>query len=636
MGGRRLAAARGLDCDKASKWREELKLCLAERYSAGMIVPANPSVGRPWALHLRCRSTMQERTATMPSLYRPTIVTYLLPDGKHRTPEGNRVTKQTPGAVRKKSKSPIWWGQYRDAHRRLTRLALCKNKEASRQMLAKLETDARKAETGLVSHFEPHHKRPLAEHLDDFERALTANGASSAHVAQTVARAKKIIRGCEFVFINDLSASRVQTYLAELQADDAALPMLPLDSPAFTTREIASMLGAKLSTVRAILKRYSLSNQGEGMGKKRRYPRAVAETVRERLPRGCGTQTAAHYLGAIKQFVRWLVRDRRTPESPLCHLSIANAQSDLRRDRRPLSETDLRALIEAARTSTRDFRGLTGIDRAMLYVMACATGFRKGELAYLTPEAFALDSDPPCVLLGASQTKNKKAVQQPLPEGVVDILAQYLAAKPIGLPVWPGTWHERAAAMLRMDLEVSGIPYAVEGPDGQQFADFHALRHSFVALLDKAGVTLKQAMQLARHTDPKLTMKRYGRAQLHDLAGAVGALPTIFSSTDQTPGMDLAATGTFGHEPPTIGIPDQISPPRLARALHLSLPFDDKTCSQVTEASVTSKEPSEKTLTAEMTRHATECGQVATDEKVLPPVGFEPTALGLGNRCSIP
>jgi hypothetical protein len=45
----------------------------------------------------------------------------------------------------------------------------------------------------------------------------------------------------------------------------------------------------------------------------------------------------------------------------------------------------------------------------------------------------------------------------------------------------------------------------------------HALRHSHIALLDRSGATLKEAMQLARHSDPKLTMAVYGRAQLHDL-----------------------------------------------------------------------------------------------------------------------
>ena len=52
--------------------------------------------------------------------------------------------------------------------------------------------------------------------------------------------------------------------------------------------------------------------------------------------------------------------------------------------------------------------------------------------------------------------------------------------------------------MLRIDLDAAAIPYAVEGPDGPLYADFHALRHCYIALLDKSGATLKEAMQLAR------------------------------------------------------------------------------------------------------------------------------------------
>src|SRR5262249_59333358 len=74
-------------------------------------------------------------------------------------------------------------------------------------------------------------------------------------------------------------------------------------------------------------------------------------------------------------------------------------------------------------------------------------------------------------------------------------------------------------------------------------ADFHALRHSYVALLEQGGVSLKQAMQLARHSDPKLTMARYGRAQLHDLGEAVRRLPALL--TDPQPeSQALRATGT--------------------------------------------------------------------------------------------
>jgi hypothetical protein len=51
----------------------------------------------------------------MASLYKPTITTYQLPDGKHRTPDGKRVTKNTPGAVRVSKKSEVWYGKYRTA-----------------------------------------------------------------------------------------------------------------------------------------------------------------------------------------------------------------------------------------------------------------------------------------------------------------------------------------------------------------------------------------------------------------------------------------------------------------------------------------------------------------------------------------
>jgi integrase len=99
--------------------------------------------------------------------------------------------------------------------------------------------------------------------------------------------------------------------------------------------------------------------------------------------------------------------------------------------------------------------------------------------------------------------------------------------------------------MLRIDLAAAGIPYVVEGPDGPLYAAFHALRHSFIALLDKSGATLKEAMQLTRHSDPKLTMARYGRAQLHDLAEAVGRLPALLDGP-AVGGAALRQTGTEG------------------------------------------------------------------------------------------
>jgi hypothetical protein len=102
--------------------------------------------------------------------------------------------------------------------------------------------------------------------------------------------------------------------------------------------------------------------------------------------------------------------------------------------------------------------------------------------------------------------------------------------------------------MLRIERDACGSPYAVEGPDGPLYADFHALRHSFIALLDKSGATLKEAMQLARHSDPKLTMAVSGRAALHDLGAAVERLPALTSAAEKKPVVPLRATCTKGTE----------------------------------------------------------------------------------------
>jgi hypothetical protein len=98
--------------------------------------------------------------------------------------------------------------------------------------------------------------------------------------------------------------------------------------------------------------------------------------------------------------------------------------------------------------------------------------------------------------------------------------------------------------MLRIDLEAAGIPYTVEGPDGPLYSDFHSLRHGYVALLERAGVTVKEAMHLARHSDPKLTMRRYGKLRRHDLAAAMQRFPHFLPERPKTESQALSATGT--------------------------------------------------------------------------------------------
>ena len=170
-------------------------------------------------------------------------------------------------------------------------------------------------------------------------------------------------------------------------------------------------------------------------------------------------------------------------------------------------------------------RRLTGEDRFWLYVVATSTGFRAGELASLTPRSFALEGRRPVVHLRPEDSKNDEGADQPLPAVILEGLGEYLAPKEPHRPVWPGSWADSPVDILRPDLAAASIPYVVEGPGGVPlFADMHSMRHTFVRLLDLAGASLKEAMQLARHKDPKLTMAIYGQAGADELAAKVDAV----------------------------------------------------------------------------------------------------------------
>src|SRR5262249_31632198 len=258
-------------------------------------------------------------------------------------------------------------------------------------------------------------------------------------------------------------------------------------------------------------------------------------------------------------------------------------------------------------------------------------GFRTGELAVLTPESFALDTDPPTATLAAEHTKNKKPVVQPLPPEVVAVLREYLTGRPAGQPVWPGTWADRSADMLKGDRAAAGIPYTVEGPHGPLFADFHALRHSFITMLERAGIGVKTAQELARHSDIRLTMQRYTHKTLHDLAGAVELLPPLLSAGPRTEATALKATGTEGK-----------SPTKQVSSLPSAYRKADSGCDPSREAEKVEGPEGGSPGPSQVLRLSTvegDCGAVRAPEAERagfePAVGFDPHA-ALAKRCYRP
>jgi Site-specific recombinase XerD len=267
--------------------------------------------------------------------------------------------------------------------------------------------------------------------------------------------------------------------------------------------------------------------------------------------RGRSAQTYNHYLKSAKQFTRWLVSDRRTPSDPLAHVARLNVATDRRHDRRALTMDELTCLIEAAKSGMK-VEKLSGRDRAMLYVLAAWTGFRKGELGSLTPSSLRLDDDPPTATVAASYSKRRREDTQVLHPDIVVQLREWLKTKPrlksdsLLFPIAgrvPGGADRKTHKMMVKDLAVARKKWIKEGKTRDErtereesdflahcnhaglYADFHSLRHFFITSLERSGASPRMAQTLARHSDIRLTLGVYTHVSRHDQTAVIQGLP---------------------------------------------------------------------------------------------------------------
>ncbi len=268
---------------------------------------------------------------------------------------------------------------------------------------------------------------------------------------------------------------------------------------------------------------------------------------------------------------------------------------------------ELAKLIQTAERGPERYN-MPGPLRAMAYRIASATGFRADELRKLTSESFRLKGSEPSIFLRASATKNRRPVDQPIPQALVPILAAWLEGKPAGKPVLP--LNPAAAKVIRADLTAAGIPYETE----EGAADFHSLRAYFVSVLVSAGVSIKGVQTLARHAKPETTLNHYAKVSVHDLRGAVESLPP--QDAPKPPPETDAATGTHG---------------RIKNLRALPLPYAGDGSARIeseTGGSTISMTANDKTPEPLVFKGNE---RVLVASKSVHPAGFEPAAYGLGN-----
>jgi len=127
-----------------------------------------------------------------------------------------RYTTIEPETGRRiRRKSACWYVDYKAADGTRKRVKGFRDKQATVQLAAKLEKEAELARAGIIDKYKDHRSKPLLEHLADFKANLLDKGNTVKHAQLVYNRAKAVVDGCRFCYFSDISASKVQSYLAD-------------------------------------------------------------------------------------------------------------------------------------------------------------------------------------------------------------------------------------------------------------------------------------------------------------------------------------------------------------------------------------------------------------------------------------
>jgi integrase len=252
---------------------------------------------------------------------------------------------------------------------------------------------------------------------------------------------------------------------------------------------------------------------------------------------GISQRTFNAHLKAAQHFCRWMIQERRATSSPLAHLRSVT-QTEIRRQRRALDLDEQRRLLTVTAQGPIHHT-MTGAERSLVYRLALETGLRAGEIGKLTRAAFNFDACT--VTLPASDTKNKRVAEIDLKPSTAALLRAHLAGRPPDALAFSENVSDRSAETLRLDLAAAGIPYR---DDAGRTVDFHALRHTFITNLARAGVHPSDAQALARHSTITLTMNYYTHTARRELKRIINEQPDLSAAperlTSACPGLVFA------------------------------------------------------------------------------------------------
>ena len=415
----------------------------------------------------------------------------------------------------KANRGGYWYIGWKDCDgKRQIKCSRTTEKATAERIAAKWEADAAARRTGVIDvtleRFSLEGRRPIADHVTDFESHLRARQNTAKHVALTVGHVQAIISACCAQTSRDLTCAGVMSAIESIR----------------------------------------LAGNKKVKDESQRVPLSL--------------RTCNAHLVSIKAFSRWLWMEKRSPDDLLIGLRSFNDETDRRHVRREFTIEELTYLLESIQNRTLPEHRISGPDRAIACRLALGTGLRAGELRSLTTASFNFTSETPTVSVAAACSKRRHDDVLPLQGDLADLLKTWMDGKPENVKIFKHL-PQNTARMLRADLKAARAQWISEAQNDQERAkraksdflryrnsagevvDFHATRHTFISSIVAGGASVKVAQELARHSTSRLTVDRYAHARLHDLQGAVDSLPGY----EQPPGVEpeneaLRATGTDG------------------------------------------------------------------------------------------
>ncbi len=227
-------------------------------------------------------------------------------------------------------------------------------------------------------------------------------------------------------------------------------------------------------------------------------------------------KTLNEYLATLSAFWTWLRKQGRVSTNPFELVERTDTRGKERVQRRALSDAEVSRLLEAAG------------DNQLAYMLPLYTGLRRNEVRTLRWSNLVLGEFGGLLRIHAAVNKNRKDQALPLHPELAKALRRLkpVEAKETDLVVVNGVPKMKE---FRQDLAKAGIPFLDER--GRRM-DYHALRTTFITRLSTMKVHPRVAMELARHSDLRLTMKTYTDAGQLPLREAMESLPGFSTKSD--------------------------------------------------------------------------------------------------------